>query len=50
MSLDLFIDVVKALQSNEEYVIDLNKHGFTTRKQQIGSAPWRPHIMIKLKR
>ena len=42
MSLDLFIDLVKALQSNEEYVIDLNKHGFTTRKQQIGSAPWRP--------
>ena len=42
MSLDLFIDLVKALQSNEEYVIDLNKYGFTTRKQQIGSAPWRP--------
>jgi hypothetical protein len=42
MSLDLFIDLVKALQSNEGYVIDLNKHGFTTRKQQIGSAPWRP--------
>tara|TARA_B100000886_G_scaffold221220_3_gene153803 strand:+ start:4941 stop:6599 length:1659 start_codon:yes stop_codon:yes gene_type:complete len=42
MNVNLWIEIIKALQNKNEYSLDLVKYGFKTRTLQEGSFPWRP--------